>query len=383
MEKEEVADELSLLLDLRPDTALDMEMLEESFNSIGFRVEWIQREIAFGDVMKSFTRGFHDAAANQAELQDKINLLKNIYGELRNISHGIEVQTGHIEKQTEDLERIADKVAPDMTLEWQTYFTRMRDDYNYLPLRGMDVKAADASTKKEDRMGLADVYIDLDTTATVKSDDKKEQGKASRDFESGRDGKTKPLSALLALTSSNRMVLLGDPGGGKSTFVDHLCLCLANHKLAPSEGWLTRLPEWPENWSNLIPIPIVLREFSAWVEKKAPEKKGSGLFLEYLRFRLEQVALDSLYDELRSALFKGNALLLLDGLDEVPVNEKLNNRIKGVITDLPKAFRDTPMLVTCRVLSYQEESRQLGDEKWLSFELAKLDEEKIRKFIAA
>lgn len=40
------------------------------------------------------------------------------------------------------------------------------------------------------------------------------------------------------------MVLLGDPGGGKSTFINHLAYCLAAHQLYPEAGWLTHLPGW-------------------------------------------------------------------------------------------------------------------------------------------
>ncbi len=92
---------------------------------------------------------------------------------------------------------------------------------------GMDFQTANASTDADARMKLADVYVALDTTTRV--DEERDVRKPDRD--SSRSGKTRALSTLEALVTSGKMVLLGDPEGGKSTFVNHLSLCLA-----PSTG---------------------------------------------------------------------------------------------------------------------------------------------------
>ncbi len=61
----------------------------------------------------------------------------------------------------------------------------------------------------------------------------------------------------------------------------------------------------------------------------------------------------------------------------------LQERTRATIEDLPRAFPETPMLLTCRVLSYQEERWRLDSDLWPSFELAQLDEGKIKTFIRA
>ena len=55
--------------------------------------------------------------------------------------------------------------------------------------------------------------------------------------------------------------MLGDPGGGKSTFVNYLAFCLAMAQLEPEAGWLERLPGWTQG--ALLPVRVVLREFAA------------------------------------------------------------------------------------------------------------------------
>ena len=57
--------------------------------------------------------------------------------------------------------------------------------------------------------------------------------------------------------------------------------------------------------------------------------------------------------------------------------------IKEMIADLPGAYRQARILVTCRVLSYQDERWQLDGVDWPIFELAKLDEEQVDRFIRA
>ncbi len=179
------------------------------------------------------------------------------------------------------------------------------------------------------------------------------------------------------------MILLGDPGGGKSTFVNHLSLCLAGHALNPNQGWLDRLPKWPETMANLLPVPVALRNLAAWARATDAEQNQSGLLLAFLEYWLGERDLDDYFPLLKTGLREGEAILLLDGLDEVPADSALRARIKACIADLPIAFAKSPILLTCRVLSYQDPAWRLDGEAWPVFELAGLDEEKITGFITA
>ncbi|MEZ4708591.1 MAG: SUMF1/EgtB/PvdO family nonheme iron enzyme [Caldilineaceae bacterium] len=251
------------------------------------------------------------------------------------------------------------------------YLHRILHQYEYLPLQGLAATARSAPLAPHQRIGLLDVYIELDTTAKIESFD-----------EAQNRLRMKPLAALPALVRSTRAVLLGIPGSGKSTFVNYLAYCLANHHLHPDEGWLQRhLPAWPDAWRALLPIPITLREVAAWIQAEQITQRNSRLLLDYLQSWLHQRILDEFYFVLKDHLRRGQALLLLDGLDELPDDEKVRRQIKEMIADLPTAFPQTPMLVTCRVLSYRTGHWQLDEQTWPVFELAELNDRQIRHFI--
>ena len=192
-----------------------------------------------------------------------------------------------------------------------------------------------------------------------------------------------PLSALAALVNNQRVALLGEPGSGKSTFLNHLAFCLANDYLDRRHNWIERLPEWPKDWEVALPVPITLRDVAAWFQATQPHQRKAGLFQAYLEHWLGEMGLAEFLPALCDHLRDGSALLLLDGLDEVPLLDDTLARIKEMIADLPGAYRQARILVTCRVLSYQDERWQLDGVDWPIFELAKLDEEQVDRFIRA
>src|SRR4029434_2255679 len=74
------------------------------------------------------------------------------------------------------------------------------------------------------------------------------------------------------------VVLLGDPGSGKSTFVTHLALCMATHALEPGKKWLARLTGWPQQEADLVPVSVVLRDFARWLPPKAKKAEPRHLW---------------------------------------------------------------------------------------------------------
>jgi formylglycine-generating enzyme required for sulfatase activity len=262
----------------------------------------------------------------------------------------------------------------------QRYLKRLVHDLGHLGMmRAIDPRSASAESSGDALMPLADVYIALDTTARAPKPISDPQSNADDPF-SGHDDK--PLSALAALIANPRLVLLGNPGSGKSTFVNHLALCLANEGLQPKADWLARLDGWPTAWHGLLPIPIILRDVAAWLEATQPDERRSALFSAYLQSWLAQLGLEDLHDLLLHQLREGKALLLLDGLDEAPPLETILQPLKAMIEELPTAYPG-PMLVTCRVLSYQDPRWRLRDGRWPSFELAHLTDEQIDWFTSA
>lgn len=262
------------------------------------------------------------------------------------------------------------------------YLQRVAADLRFLPLTAVDIKAASAETPMEERLPLADVYVALDTKSRAPVNDPAGR-KEARPEALGRPDEH-PWSALEAVAQTPRLVLVGEPGGGKSTFVNHLAYCLANANLEPRGAWLNRLSAWPADAGTLLPVPVTLRYLAAWLATATAPPPKTGLLLAYLASWLGENGLGDCLEFLTNHLQDGAAILLLDGLDEVPVHAAVLGRIKEMINDLPTAYPSLRVVVTCRVLSYQDKRWHLPDGRWPTVvELAPLDEDKMEAFITA
>jgi len=253
----------------------------------------------------------------------------------------------------------------------------------HLPLRGVDVGAGDP-TADQRRLGLANVYIDLDTTTPVPLSAEEKPGR-NRQRPSLEERETRPLGALEAVVANRRLALLGDPGGGKTTFVNHLAHCLARHALGPDANWLGRLPGWPLDEAETLPVLVILRDFARGLPATLPPRAEPQHLWDFIRTRLRAQNLDFAAAPVCQALEDGRALALLDGLDEVPtVAQRVF--VRDAVAAFAARYPGNRYLVTCRVLSYQPPTSGVPDLRLPglpSFALAPFEEAKIERFISA
>ncbi|PDV97774.1 NACHT domain-containing protein [Candidatus Chloroploca asiatica] len=239
-------------------------------------------------------------------------------------------------------------------------------------------------------MRLERVYIGLDTERQVELNPQEQEeyddhrGVIQRSF--FRD--TRKVSALETLNQHPpaRLMLLGGPGSGKSTFLNHLALCLAGAALGErvqveSTKGATPLERLAPHWKcgALLPIRVVLRELATVL----PRNPNPGQEVDLLHTWLEQILGrdDSALALLRQALHDGRAILLFDGLDEVEAGPVLK-RVTECIEVSAGIYTHSPVLVTCRVLDYQaNEQRHLSGFQVET--LAALNDEQIDAFINA
>ncbi len=273
----------------------------------------------------------------------------------------------------------------------EVYREWVRRTSSSLPLRGVDVGASDP-TSEQKPLGLANVYVDLDTTSRVqkkkKTDKKQAEDSTEEDiFDQFRksDDDSRPLAVLESVITNPKLVLLGDPGGGKSTFVNFLAHCLAANALQPEKDWLAHLPGWPQSEAASLPVVVILRDFARHFAEKLPARAEPEHLLQFITARLAAQNLSFALPLIETALDAGQAFVLLDGLDEVPTQAQrlfVRDAVRAFITRHPK----NRFLITCRVLSYQPPEKDKPDlrlSELPTFEIAPFDGPKIERFVSA
>jgi len=258
------------------------------------------------------------------------------------------------------------------------YLNHLFEAVGALSLAGIDPKAA---SDAEARLDLGAVYTAL-LTLTAEECEGIRDGvttfpKAGSFREGGREGKERGrLSALAQLDRHPRLVLLGDPGSGKSTFVNFVALCLAGETLKKKGANLARLVEplpqdeegrardeepQPQPWSQgaLLPVRVVLRDFAARGLPAAGQPATAQHLWDFIATELEGATLGGYVPHLRRELRERGGLLLLDGMDEVPEAERRRVQIKQSVESFAAAFPRCRVLVTSRTYAYQQQAWRL------------------------
>ena len=177
-----------------------------------------------------------------------------------------------------------------------------------------------------------------------------------------------------------RLVLLGDPGSGKSTFVNFVALCLAGEALGSKtanlallttplppeqEDRLSRDPEepTPQPWDNgaLMPVRVILRDFAARGPAAGRESCHCRAPVGLHRPRIGSGFAGRLSSPVRAELLKKGGLLLLDGLDEVPEAGRRRQQLKQAVENFAATYGQCRILVTSRTYAYQRQDWRLKD----------------------
>lgn len=173
------------------------------------------------------------------------------------------------------------------------------------------------------------------------------------------DQTPRPVLEVCTDPKRPRLVILGDPGSGKSSLLRYLALEWARDEDAN------------RRYTAPLPLLIELRDYNQW---DCPNGKGFVSYLHHARtwHRLNQQTLDALLK------ISGRVVLLLDGLDEIfdpKEREQAINDIHRFSNDYP----DTRIILTSRVVGYK--AQRLRGAWFQDFMLQDFAPEQIDEFL--
>ena len=221
----------------------------------------------------------------------------------------------------------------------QTYVGHMEARYNTMRIFGMNKP-----------IPLRDIYVRANILEDVTAQDlltvKELEARFQRDTRRiGQVRETK--EGLEVVQSLQKILVLGKPGAGKTTFLRYITLLALDG----------RLPE------NRLPIFVGLKD---WTDS------GKSL-LDYIVTEFEICGLKEALPYIEHKLTKGQGLLLLDGLDEVTGD--IDHAIKE-IRDFTDKYSQNQFVLSCRIAA-----NQYVFEQFTEVEIADFNDDQIRTFI--
>ncbi|MEH2114253.1 NACHT domain-containing protein [Nostoc sp.] len=159
----------------------------------------------------------------------------------------------------------------------------------------------------------------------------------------------KRVSGIEVVQRYSKLMVLGKPGAGKSTFLKYLAMqCIEGRFQA-----------------NRVPLFITLKDFA-----EAPKQPD---ILKFITEQLSSCGVTHTSAIVEKLLKQGKALVLLDGLDEV--REEDTKRVLRQIREFSDLFHTNQFVITCRIAA-----KEYTYESFTEVEMADFDEKQIAIF---
>ncbi len=220
-----------------------------------------------------------------------------------------------------------------------------------------ELRLAGFETKVRVPIGLDDLYVPLD--AVVDRSTQRRQVFSSSQHAEGHDAEI-PLARAFEITQGLKMrgvVLLGDPGSGKSTYLRQVLLKVKREGAA-SIG----LP------AGTVPVFLPLRRL---------RNLDAGL-PAFIQQELTDPLLDVPERFGERLVQRGKLLFLLDGLDEV-ANADDRRRVARWIEQAQRGRSENYFLVSCRFSGYTLDAQL--DEGFLELHLRPMSPQQVKSFV--
>ncbi len=159
-----------------------------------------------------------------------------------------------------------------------------------------------------------------------------------------------------------RGVLLGNPGGGKSTLAGKLCHDVASEYKKRLVGG--RL---------LTPIIVILRDYGV-----AKKERGCSIADFMMTVANSTYQLPPPTKAFEYMLLNGRAIVIFDGLDEL-LDTRDRQEVSGDIESFCTLYPSVPVLVTSREVGYDQ--APLDEDRFLIFRLAPFDHRQVKEYV--
>lgn len=165
------------------------------------------------------------------------------------------------------------------------------------------------------------------------------------------------IPGLEAVEKYQKLIILGKPGAGKTTFLKYLAIQCNEGNF---EG-------------ERVPIFVTLKNFAEWEDRLS--------LLEYICYKVAHSSLptttskdiEQYMADFAILLHHGRGLILLDGLDEV--REEDQKRVNREVRNFSEQFWNNHFVMTCRIAAWE-----YTFEKFTEVEVADFDENQVEAF---